>query len=1236
VLVRPVNDGVSVAGNPAGGLGVIQLNGASNVTIDGDNPNTGGTNRNLTVQNTASNTTAFNSVVRIALATTGATTANNDTIKNLIVLGSATGRNVSGASSTTGSENTTYGILAGAGSTGVTAAPAAVTSVSTTIGSPATATNLLIQNNTVNTAGRAISTQGAATTVFAGLQIKDNVIGNAGAGATSQVYASDILVNGTANGIVSGNTLYLEGFIASSTSGANQAISVGVISTNTSGVTVEKNKVLRVRNNATDTWPAVGINLGGGNNHVVQNNFVSDIMNNMVAGAGGGGTTFGAYGIRVASGTGHKVYHNSVNLFGTLPGATSTNLTAAFMIVNTSQTGVDVRNNIFSNQQTGGNPVTTNVRHTVIYLPSGATSAMNLTLNNNAYLQGPAITGALSLLAKVGTAAGTGQYFAADFNAGATTPAANLRNYTSTLSAAGTNDNASIGVLLVPPYTSNTDSHIPNGTTSPLESGGAAVGVTTDIDNQTRPGPPGSVNGGGTAPDIGADEFDGIAGAFATPTPTPSPSPTPTPTPGPCNPVTEGFDNVGALTATGGWVNVNNSTTTGTFTWGQGNPAVFSAQAGATDSYASVNFQSTTATNDISNWLIMPAMTLRDGNTLSFWTRTTDVGANLFPDRMQVRMSLNGTSTNVGATAASVGDFTMLLLDINPTYVDNYPHAWTKYTITLSGIAAPTIGRLAFRYFVEGGGPDAARSDYIGLDSLEFICKQDQTITFNTLPDKTFGDPDFQVTATASSSLPVSFGATGNCTVTGDMVHLTGMGSCTITASQPGDASYNAAPDVARSFNIAKGTPVITWSNPADITYPTALSGTQLNATANTAGGFVYTPASGTVLGKGNAQNLHVDFTPTDTVNWNNASKDVSINVLSAVLNISMTADRNPALVEFNHNYKPVITNTGNAPATNVVLTDVLPSIVTMTATSTSQGTCSYVLATKTVTCNLGTINPGGTVNVQITVKPRSEGTLNNTATITAGQWDPATGNNSASVNGLPAIKIVDLALSKFDSADPIFVSQNTTYTLFVKNINTPVSATGVVITDSLPASMTFVSATTSQGSLITPPVGSTGIVTANIGTLAPLGSATVTITVKANSAGVITNTATSSATETDSDASNNTASQSTTVNAVALQKVLLAKQVLIGGCENTTGNVYLTGAAPAGGVTVNLSTTSLAGVTVPASVFIPAGSSVSPSFSVTTTPVATKQVGLVNATLGASNVSRNLTINVGSGVCPP
>jgi len=84
-----------------------------------------------------------------------------------------------------------------------------------------------------------------------------------------------------------------------------------------------------------------------------------------------------------------------------------------------------------------------------------------------------------------------------------------------------------------------------------------------------------------------------------------------------------------------------------------------------------------------------------------------------------VRMSLNGDSANVGATATSVGDFTNLLLDINPTYTTaGYPTNWTQYTVTISGLSSPMMGRLAFRYFVENGGSGGTRSNYIGIDNL--------------------------------------------------------------------------------------------------------------------------------------------------------------------------------------------------------------------------------------------------------------------------------------------------------------------------------------------------------------------------------------------------------------------------------------------------------------------------------------------------------------------------------------
>jgi hypothetical protein len=88
------------------------------------------------------------------------------------------------------------------------------------------------------------------------------------------------------------------------------------------------------------------------------------------------------------------------------------------------------------------------------------------------------------------------------------------------------------------------------------------------------------------------------------------------------------------------------------------------------------------------------------------------------------------------------------------------------------------------------------------------IHKAGQTITFAALADKAFGDPDFTVSATASSGLPVSFsvGSTDNCTIAGTTVHITGSGTCTVTASQAGNGNYNAAPAVSRTFAIRNST----------------------------------------------------------------------------------------------------------------------------------------------------------------------------------------------------------------------------------------------------------------------------------------------------------------------------------------------------------------------------------------------------------------------------------------------
>ncbi len=173
--------------------------------------------------------------------------------------------------------------------------------------------------------------------------------------------------------------------------------------------------------------------------------------------------------------------------------------------------------------------------------------------------------------------------------------------------------------------------------------------------------------------------------------------------------LTEGFNNISTLTASG-WVQINNSTAGGTTAWFQGDPtSSFPSQAGPANSFIEANFNNAGFGGNISNWLILPNMVLANGDTLTFYTRTE---TNPVPgDTLQVLLSTNGASTNVGATTTSLGDFTTQLVNVSGAY----PQAWTQYTATVTGLSGPTSVRLAFRYSVTD---TSANGDVIGIDSV--------------------------------------------------------------------------------------------------------------------------------------------------------------------------------------------------------------------------------------------------------------------------------------------------------------------------------------------------------------------------------------------------------------------------------------------------------------------------------------------------------------------------------------
>ena len=183
---------------------------------------------------------------------------------------------------------------------------------------------------------------------------------------------------------------------------------------------------------------------------------------------------------------------------------------------------------------------------------------------------------------------------------------------------------------------------------------------------------------------------------------------------------TEEFDTVANLYKKG-WVFVNNSKPQGNVTWDQGITGAFAAYSyhASGDEYIIADYLFGNNLSTLSGWMITPAIEMKNGDIFSFYTRT--VTNNPFPDRLQVRMNLSDSSWEVGNTALSVGKFTTLLADINANLaVGGFPQVWTKYEFTISGLAAPLKRRIAFRYFVENGGPSGTNSYAVGIDQFHF------------------------------------------------------------------------------------------------------------------------------------------------------------------------------------------------------------------------------------------------------------------------------------------------------------------------------------------------------------------------------------------------------------------------------------------------------------------------------------------------------------------------------------
>jgi uncharacterized repeat protein (TIGR01451 family) len=312
--------------------------------------------------------------------------------------------------------------------------------------------------------------------------------------------------------------------------------------------------------------------------------------------------------------------------------------------------------------------------------------------------------------------------------------------------------------------------------------------------------------------------------------------------------------------------------------------------------------------------------------------------------------------------------------------------------------------------------------------------------------------PDTASNVTVSDSVPASLsidavdGGGGACSTTGNDV------SCTMSA-------------------LASGS---TWTVTIDVTVDPSNPG-------------------GTIS---NSASVSADENDPNGSN-NTSTQDTTVNAPSsgsADLAITNSDSSDPVYRSDGYSYNLVVTNNGPDTATNVVASDTVPAGLLIDGTTTASGSCS--VTGKDVSCDLGSLANGSTWDIAIHVTVESSanaGTVDDPASVSASETDPVSSNNDAveqTTINVPSTGSADLELTKTAKDAREDRGADATYVLKVTN-HGPDAATNVLVTDSLPGGLEFVSADPSQGTFDE----SSGNWT--VGNLDVDGSATMTLVAK-------------------------------------------------------------------------------------------------------------------------------------------
>jgi large repetitive protein len=499
-----------------------------------------------------------------------------------------------------------------------------------------------------------------------------------------------------------------------------------------------------------------------------------------------------------------------------------------------------------------------------------------------------------------------------------------------------------------------------------------------------------------------------------------------------------------------------------------------------------------------------------DGN-ITYTVQVTNAGPDTAPNAT-LNLFNNGSLKFVSASAPAGWNCATPAVGATPTFTCTNPSfasggnvSFTIVVLADDAVLGINDGTVSTAFTVGSGAADPSNPNNSETEDTAYVT------------------PDAELAITnADSPDPVSPGGTITYT---QIVTNNGPNAANATVSQilPGSVGFQSLSSPA-GFSCT--TPAVGASGTITCNNPSFASG----GTGTFTLVVTVLASSGTVV-----DTVEVSSTLQDTIPANNSAQVTTTILAPVIADLALTkaTGAGSAAPGSTLSYTITLTNNGPDAAANVVVTDNLPAELLFQSISTPAGfscTTPAIGATGTITCTAATMASGTTVTFTLVVEVTGNavGPINNNAGATSSTQDNNPGNSSG---GATPVTIggsgtADLAITKTTPTTTAAPGSTVVYTISTTN-NGPNTATNVVVTDTLPASLRFQSiAPAATFTCTTPAVGSSGTITCTGGPLANGATATFTLTttIAPGATGSITNTASAGSNASDPNGSNSDA----------------------------------------------------------------------------------------------------------------